>query len=43
VLAARMVDAGRARMDQLSYENYRRQMFALFDAALVSAPNGPNA
>jgi glycosyltransferase involved in cell wall biosynthesis len=43
VLAARMVDAGRARMDQLSYENYRRQMFALFDAALVSGPNGPNA
>jgi glycosyltransferase involved in cell wall biosynthesis len=39
VLARRLVAAGRARMDQLSYENYCRQMFALFDAALISPPD----
>ena len=35
-LAQRLVDAGRSRIAELSYENYRRQMFAMFDAALRS-------
>lgn len=35
-LAARLVQAGRARMAELSYEDYRRRMFALFDSALAS-------
>ncbi len=43
VLAARLVEAGRGRMEQLSYENYRRQMFALLDAALVSQPDQASA
>lgn len=35
-LAARLVQAGQARMAELSYEDYRRRMFALFDSALAS-------
>lgn len=35
-LAARLVDAGWNRIAQLSYENYRQQMFALFDSAVIS-------
>lgn len=33
-LAEQLVEAGRARIAELSYENYRRQMFALLDSAL---------
>lgn len=33
-LAARMVRAGEARLDELSYDNYYLAMFRLFDAAL---------
>jgi glycosyltransferase involved in cell wall biosynthesis len=35
-LAGRLAEAGRARIAELSYENYQRQMFDLFDRALVS-------
>jgi glycosyltransferase involved in cell wall biosynthesis len=33
-LAAALVEKGRARLTQLSYDNFRQQMFALYDAAL---------
>lgn len=33
-LRAALVEKGKARLRQLSYDNYRRQMFGLFDAAL---------
>lgn len=35
-VAAHLVQAGFARIKQLSYENYCHQMFALFDSALAS-------
>ena len=41
VLAARLVAAGKARLAELSYENFRAQMFAMFDDALKKPDGRP--